>query len=435
MGIPFNERSRRDERLAGPFPEEWLAYLQDNVILYRLLSESEQAKLRGAVRIFIAEKFWEGCAGLEISDEMRVTVAGQACLLILGFDDYCFEELRTVLLYPGGYLGVEHDPLGREDQLTPLHGQAHHQGPVILSWWQARWDGRRLGHCNLVIHEFAHKLAELGDPSIGMPPIDDPMLAKRWKKVTDREYRRLVADAERDRPSLLDHYGATNQAEFFAVATECFFLQPTEFREQHKALYELFAQWYRQDPAQRPIDKTIVAKADEANEEYGRHAIAECNALIRHRPDDVDAYRERAEWHHELGEFENAVVDWTAVIRLTEGEEQADAYCERAAIYYSMESYDLAIEDFNDALRRVPDLAEAHAGRGSAQAKRGEYDSAIADLSEAIRISPDYVEAYEERAAVYEARGELDKARRDRDKASRKDAKTQRNEGRNRDGS
>src|SRR3989440_13006250 len=107
----------RRQLLATPFPPEWLPLLERNVFLYRLLSEPEQARLRDALRVFIDEKFWEGCAGLEVTDEMRVTVAAQACLLVLGFDAYYFDELQTLLLYPGGFLGVYERPLGHEDQV------------------------------------------------------------------------------------------------------------------------------------------------------------------------------------------------------------------------------------------------------------------------------------------------------------------------------
>src|SRR5579872_5498375 len=98
---------RREQLLAPPFPEQWLAYLHQNVFLYETLSEAEQAKLRDALRILIAEKYWEGCRGLVMTEEIQVTVAAQACLLLLGFDDYYFEELQTILVYPGGFLAED----------------------------------------------------------------------------------------------------------------------------------------------------------------------------------------------------------------------------------------------------------------------------------------------------------------------------------------
>src|SRR6516162_10198868 len=132
----FNSKETRRRRLlAEPFPRDWLACLEENVFLYRLLSEADQGRLRDLVTVFIAEKFWEGCAGLAITDEMRVTVAANACVTALGFDDYYFDGLRTILIYRGGFLRTIEDHLGSE---RPLHlvGEAKWQGPVILSWWQ-----------------------------------------------------------------------------------------------------------------------------------------------------------------------------------------------------------------------------------------------------------------------------------------------------------
>jgi Mlc titration factor MtfA (ptsG expression regulator) len=248
---PFPIRPGEHDAPDGTFPDAWLAYLRDNVILYRLLSEAEQARLRDLVPRFIAGKYWEGCAGLRVTDEMKVTVAGQACLLLLGWDDYCFEELKTILLYPAGYLGVIPDELGREDRVEPRLGEAHWQGPVVLSWRDVLRDGRCMGEENLVLHEFAHKLAEQGDSTLGIPPVEDAEQAERWKEVLRAEFHRLRREIAEGQPTLLRPYGAANRAEFFAVATECFFLQPSALRERHGELYDLLAGWYRQDPAAR----------------------------------------------------------------------------------------------------------------------------------------------------------------------------------------
>src|SRR6266567_2410652 len=138
----FRKSNRRQQLLAGPFPEAWLPHLHRNVFLYRLLPEAQQARLGDVVRVLVAEKFWEGCAGLEMTDEIKVTIAGQAGLLVLGLDDYYFDELKTVLIYPGGFLSRYEDPLGREGEVRRVLGQAAHGGPVVLSWWDACWGGR-----------------------------------------------------------------------------------------------------------------------------------------------------------------------------------------------------------------------------------------------------------------------------------------------------
>jgi MtfA peptidase len=407
------KQRRREQLMAQPFPDEWLPFLHDNVFLDRLLSEEDQEWLYGAVRIFIAEKFWEGCAGLQITEEMMVTVAANACLLLLGFDDYYFDELQSILLYPGGFLRTIEDPLGRDERFMHLLGEAHRKGPVVLSWWQTRWDGRRLGKTNLVIHEFAHKLAELGDPIAGIPPLEDGELAERWEEVVEPEYERLVKDAGYDRPTLLDHYGASNRAEFFAVATECFFLRARALKRRHPALYQLLADWYCQDPAAWKIDETVSSQAKSANEEYVRHIIGECTSALCYRPDYVEAYRRRAAFYSKIGDLKRALADSDAVIRLSDGDEKAVSYYERGLINFDAESFDAAITDFGEAIRRLPDFASAYRARGAAYAAKGERERALASLNRALSLDPEDDAAYRERAGVFYECRDYEKAIRD----------------------
>jgi Mlc titration factor MtfA (ptsG expression regulator)/Tfp pilus assembly protein PilF len=408
-----SSRRQRAELLSVPFPTEGQAFLDKNVLLYRPLMEAQRTKLEDASRIFIAEKSWEGCAGFQITDEVKLTIACQACLLVLGFENYYFDELQTILVYPGGFLA--HAPAAFEDATKPESrvGEAHWGGPVILSWWHSRWDARRLGRSNIVLHEFAHKLAELGDTHAGMPPLEDDDLADRWETVIQPEYERLVEDAAYRRPSLLRHYGAENRAEFFAVASECFFLQPAALRQRHPELYQLLAACYRQDPANRPIDQALTVRAKDAEEEYSRHVIAECSVAIRHQPDYIDGYAQRASWYCSLGEFENAVKDCTMVIQLAPHHERASAYYERGSVHLAAGSYDLAIADFNQSIRRAPDFVQAYRDRGAARAAKEEVDAALADLTRALRLDPKDDSAYVERALVYHDCKKYDKALRD----------------------
>jgi Mlc titration factor MtfA (ptsG expression regulator) len=238
--------------VAGPFPPAWGKYLTANVSAYAHLSEPEQAKLRDRLRVFIAEKTWEGCGGLTITDEIKVTIAAQACLLVLGLDDFYFERVRTVLVYPHGYLAPpepEGEP-GIVDEADSVRlGEAHYRGPVVLSWSDALAGGKthRDGR-NLVFHEFAHELDMLDGAADGIPPLSADRLA-RWHEVMAAEYDRLVRDVERGRPTLLDDYGTTNDAEFFAVATECFFERPVLLQRRHPQLYDVLRDFYRQNPA------------------------------------------------------------------------------------------------------------------------------------------------------------------------------------------
>jgi Mlc titration factor MtfA (ptsG expression regulator)/Tfp pilus assembly protein PilF len=406
-------RSRREHLLAEPFPQEWLIYLHENVFLYRLLSVEDQSRLRDYVRIFIAEKFWEGCAGVEITDEMRVTVAGNACLLVLGFEDYCFDELQTVLIYPGGFLRTIEDPLGREEPALYLLGEAHSRGPVLLSWWQTQWDSRRLGKTNLVLHEFAHKLGEHGDWVTGIPLMADPELGNQWEEVVEPAFKQLVRDAEYSRPTLLDHYGATNRAEFFAVATECFFMQPIALRRRHFELYQFLAKWFCQDPASWKTDDSISSLAEEVEEEFTRHVIRECTTAIRDFPSYLDAYRIRADRYRQVGESRNALADCDAVIRLSDDDEKALAYYERGMMHSEFMFLEDALADFREAIRRLPDFALAYRALGIVHAAKGDRDQALANLARALRLDPDDDIAMRERARVYRDSREFDKAIRD----------------------
>ena len=183
-------RNRRRRRiLAQPFPAEWEAVLRSNVWQYETLSDAEQAKLRDDLRIFIAEKNWEGCGGLEMTDEVKVTVAAYACLIVLGLslglDSY--DRVLSILVYPDEFY-VRDTTVTREgfhrDELADHLGEAWHRGPVILSWADTLDSGRRRGAgTNVVIHEFAHQLDMLNASVDGMPPLRTTAQIRQWRHV------------------------------------------------------------------------------------------------------------------------------------------------------------------------------------------------------------------------------------------------------------
>jgi Mlc titration factor MtfA (ptsG expression regulator) len=259
MLFAWLKRRRREKLLAEPFPGGWLDHLERNVAHYRLLTEAERAKLRDDLRIVVAEKDWEGCGGQEITDEVKITVAGQACLLVLGLEGNYFDQVASILVYPRQYLIPQSRPLGGGVELegeVAVEGTAHYRGPVILSWEEVLAEGRDPGlGRNLVLHEFAHQLDMQDGEANGAPLLADPARDRRWQMVMAGVYERLLDDTELGRPTLLDEYGATNPSEFFAVATECFFTRPVEMRFRHRALYQLFRDYYRQDPAERVPDE------------------------------------------------------------------------------------------------------------------------------------------------------------------------------------
>lgn len=221
------------------------------------LDAAEAAKLCELTQVFVAEKHWEGCGGLELDDEMRVTIAGQACLLLLGLEHEFYRNVESILVYPSTVLprrAVE--PMFARPvvvpELMPVLGEAHGRGPVILTWDAVRRGGAHpeLGH-NVVYHEFAHVLDALDGSFDGTPLLASRAEYARWVEVCTREYDTLRERSARGEPTLLDPYGATHASEFFAVATEAFFDRPLELRAEHPELYGVLAAFYRQDTAKR----------------------------------------------------------------------------------------------------------------------------------------------------------------------------------------
>ncbi len=246
-------QSRRRKKLqAAPFPRAWEDFIHRNVRHARGLSEQQQARLRGYLQVFVAEKYWEGCGGQTITDEVQVTIAALVGILVLGVEPpYYFDRVKTILVYPSVYLQPEHTAGGLlvEEDVEVL-GEAWHGGPVILSWDSVLESGRHphTGH-NVVFHEFAHCLDGLDGETDGTPPLSSRQEQRQWREITDQEFHRLQRDSQQGRATLLDSYGATNKAEFFAVATECFFELGSEMKEYHPRLYEALSKFYRQETA------------------------------------------------------------------------------------------------------------------------------------------------------------------------------------------
>jgi Mlc titration factor MtfA (ptsG expression regulator) len=246
---------RRKKLTALPFPPDWEEIVQHNVAHYCMLEEAERAHLRALIQVFIVEKDWEGCGGLELTDEIRVTISAQACLLLLGLPHNYYQNVETIIVYPSTVVpprrkpGFFETPLVPEDDLHPIIGQAFQQGPVIIIWDAALHGGRHpeSGH-NVVYHEFAHKLDMLDGAADGTPPLRDRAEYRDWVQTCSREYLRLKHDAAHGRKSFLNAYGATNEAEFFAVATEQFFDQPQLMIKHAPDLYRVLQEYYRQDP-------------------------------------------------------------------------------------------------------------------------------------------------------------------------------------------
>jgi len=249
---------RRKKLVEAQFPPAWEEIIQRNVAHYCMLDDDERAHLCSLIQVFIAEKYWEGVGGLTLTDEIRVTISAQACLLLLGLPHNYYQNVLTIIVYPSTVvppqrkLGFFETPLEPVEDVHPIIGQAFQQGPVIIIWDAALHGGRHpeLGH-NVVYHEFAHKLDMLDGAADGTPPLRDRAEYRDWVQTCSREYLRLKHDAERGKKSFLNAYGAASEAEFFAVATEQFFDQPHLMIKHAPDLYRVLKEYYRQDPAKR----------------------------------------------------------------------------------------------------------------------------------------------------------------------------------------
>ncbi|MBI3410305.1 MAG: zinc-dependent peptidase [Planctomycetes bacterium] len=234
-----------------PFPDAWLSFLE-RVGHYHLLSSDEQKRLRGALRIFLAEKEFEGCGGLELTDEIRVTIAGLASVMVLGFNGFYFDNVQSILVYPTAFAAPQQKPLAGDVVLETQSenlGEAHHRGPVILSWEDVREHAQEPGHGeNLVFHEFAHQLDMLNGAFDGVPRLPAELQAS-WERIMGREFKRLQKAAAHGQEPLIDPYGAENPSEFFAVVSECFFDAPWQMQREYGELYALMRDYYQQDPA------------------------------------------------------------------------------------------------------------------------------------------------------------------------------------------
>ena len=244
---------RRRRWLAEPFPEDRREVLRESVRHYQYLNEAQRERLEGFVQVVVAEKDWVGGSGFHLTDEMKVTIAGYAGVMTIGLSEpYYFDRLQTIIVYAGGYVAhrSKFDVQPLFEPADERLGEAGHRGPVVLSWAEIAGNKRRRPGDNLVFHEFAHHVDGLAGDIDGVPPMTNWKQERTWYHVTEQEFDRLVRDARRGEATLLDQYGATNRAEFFAVASECFFERPHAMREQHPELYKVLAEFYCQDVAQ-----------------------------------------------------------------------------------------------------------------------------------------------------------------------------------------
>ncbi len=249
---PVWRHLRRARVRRQPFPAAWREVLRRRMPAYARLPADLQLQLKKHMQVLLAEKPFIGCAGFEVTDEVRVLVAAQASLLQLNRRAGGFPNLRQVLVYPGAFVVARETPDAAglvRDERRVLAGESWHQGQVVLSWDDVvagaadPADGR-----NVVVHEFAHQLDSETGPPNGAPLLGRRERYARWAAVLQAAFDDLHARLAQGVPSVLDAYAATNPAEFFACASEAFFERPEALAAEQPALFAELAGCYRVNP-------------------------------------------------------------------------------------------------------------------------------------------------------------------------------------------
>ncbi|QBG47731.1 zinc-dependent peptidase [Verrucomicrobia bacterium S94] len=226
--------------LSTPPPDHWRPLLKKTLPIVSCLDQKRWQELAGKMQVFIATKQFEGCGGLQVTEEMKIAVSAQACMLLLGRTIGIYPRLKTVLLYPHTYTDGE----------TARLGESWSSGVVVLSWDSVQGGARnfRDGH-NVTFHEFAHQLDQESGNADGAPILGSNAY-QTWARVFSMEFNDLVKKTEKGRKDVMDEYGATNPAEFFAVATETFFEKPLQMKNKHPELFEKLLGYYKVDPTE-----------------------------------------------------------------------------------------------------------------------------------------------------------------------------------------
>jgi Mlc titration factor MtfA (ptsG expression regulator) len=254
LGRRYLRDIRRKRLMARPFPSGWEAIIARNVPLYARLPASLKHQLHGHIQVLLAEKHFEGCGGLEMTDEIKVTIAAQAGILLLNRKPRYYPGLASILVYPSTFLSESIQYLGDhvyiEEQAAHL-GESWRRGALVLAWDSVKRGGIDVSDGqNVVLHEFAHQLDQEDGAADGAPILERGSLYAAWARILSKEYERLQATVRSGLETVMDEYGATNPAEFFAVATETFFEKPHAMKRRHPELYEALKGYYKLDPVE-----------------------------------------------------------------------------------------------------------------------------------------------------------------------------------------
>jgi MtfA peptidase len=251
LAIKLKRIKLREKLQSGTFKDAWVTILQQNIALYNKLPDPLKYKLHGLINVFLHEKTFSGYNGLIINDEVRVTIAAQACVLLLNRDNAFYPSLHNIFVYPGAFKSTQttSDGVVHTVAESARTGESWRQGHVVLSWRHSKLGGQNEDDGqNVVYHEFAHQLDHEDGSIDGTPVLDSAEDYQAWTKVFSQEYTCLREKISANKRTLIDGYGAKSEGEFFAVVTELFFERPQLFDKEHPELYAELVKYYRLNP-------------------------------------------------------------------------------------------------------------------------------------------------------------------------------------------
>jgi Mlc titration factor MtfA (ptsG expression regulator) len=459
---PWSRAARRRKLLAEPLAAGIRETIARNVVVFSRLAEREQARLLDAARIIAHERRFVGCKGLEVTEEMKLTIAAQAALLVIGEGGYYFDRVTSILVYPYKMvLPPAHGRGSHDDDVDErvILGQAFQGGEIILSWpdslhgGQVPDDGE-----NVVLHELAHHLDGLDGHMGGSPPGLSSEAQARFhtaiQQTLDQLGRELDGDAEDGADDLLPPAAEESPAELFAYSTEAFFERPHELARRYPDLFACLGGFYKIDPslwfsgggapnrqAPRPPARHLPAVNDDlpaspeklpklatADDYFTRGceyfdlgrfdlAAADFHRTVRLKPTDQEAVLWRGRANYFNGHVEAALADAERACKLLPSDHEAIAL--RGMCRAALGDFPAALRDFDLSTNDKTDDVHLLFARGVARRELGLVDAAIDDFSKVLRADPDDAEAYFERAQCYDQLGKPTEAERDLSDARR----------------
>lgn len=246
----LSKRQVRAQLLATGLTASQRVIIADQVPLLGNLPSDLRDSLEGKINLFLEQIEFIGCDGLEVTEEMRLSIAAQACLLVVNIDAW-YQNLRTILIYPGAFKSIDksHDGYVVTERETVRTGESWNRGPVILSWEHSEAGAQNhTDGYNVVLHEFAHQIDDLSGHTDGVPVLANDHSYADWERVFVEAYDIHVRNVEAGRRTVIDAYGAEGYEEFFAVSVEVFFEKPVVLKREEPEVYEQLSRLFRLDP-------------------------------------------------------------------------------------------------------------------------------------------------------------------------------------------